>query len=96
MSPRRDIPTRLTWTVSCPVSGKRSYVTRSQAKKIARQMNDKCTAYLCEHCGSYHVGHSSVGYKVAVRTRPQEMPEGFYASLEQGLAKARQEEADRD
>lgn len=89
---RGTIPVRQRWTVTCETTGKRSYTSRSEARQIARVMNDGISAYMCEDCLAWHVGHSSVELRVAKRERPREMPEGFYAALAEGLAKAREEE----
>ena len=42
---------------TCATTGKRSYVTRADARSAARQLPDHMGTYRCDSCGYYHVGH---------------------------------------
>jgi len=54
----------------CP-TGKRCYVTREGAKRSARaglsKGLGKMSAYPCDWCANFHVGHATMARKVAVR-----------------------------
>ena len=46
-------------------TGKLQYASRADARKAAKDLKEvtkqrrAMTAYLCEHCGCFHIGHSN-------------------------------------
>jgi hypothetical protein len=56
----------------CPVSGKKRYITKKNAKKVVKIMrnNKGLHAYRCDDCGDWHIGHHSIAVMKGRARRP--------------------------
>lgn len=75
---RRDDPARYTNNPpggSCAATGKRSWLSRSAAKKVAKRVNpgEHMSSYRCPACGYWHNGHLPSGV-VAGRVDRADLP----------------------
>lgn len=57
----------------CP-SGKRGYVTKAEARQVARTLRKQgderlMSPYRCEHCGLVHIGHLPAAVRAGEVTR---------------------------
>lgn len=44
---------------TCAATGKKTWTSRADAKKIARRANpgERMNAFRCDHCSGWHLGH---------------------------------------
>jgi hypothetical protein len=53
---------------ACEATGKLRFATRKAAKVNLRQMGDRdMGAYMCSHCGGFHMGHESAKGRASLR-----------------------------
>ena len=58
------------WAGLCPETGKRKYFTRADAKMASRQIHERMSAFLCDHCGAFHNGHLPAMVRRGLAPRP--------------------------